>query len=565
MIDRFNGNPMSTCRNKACDRQCHCLEKLKTRAKSGDLSSGDQDECLVHWKCDCRTGVLCTHHRTKPDLVIIRYKHIDKNWSVGSGFHSLYEQAKQWFSLYEQQRKKALERCGSCWTKFKTRKEKEGRKSTYCPKGCQCHCGSNEKCYVHFNCGCLDMGLCGFHEKKRPDIAVALYNALPPNEPAKLMLSNCFIRANIDRFKYKRKGRKPKELRIATVLAERKPRIQKQSSDIAPGKKESAGVFTSDALSGGQERIASVNIDAKLQLTSRLRSAAAEKGKENRSSLASEMEQKIPSYKRYLASQNLSSSCSRNYLSRLNAFLAFLKESSKNYLPLSAATKNQPVADLKLHLEKNNLKAATINSYLSAIDSFYTFLGVGASNVSRDEPAQGVPRTLTKKEQKKFLQAIEVTRRVKDKAIASLLFHTGIRLSECSQLELSDVYIKGRNARVVIRDEEGRKNREIPLNAALCQTIGDWVIERQRKYAGKSVETQLFLNPQGNRMAPYPIYMIIRKIGQECGLELSPHMLRDTAVRNFMKEKNDVHEVAQFAGHRSLNSTRKYLTGSKVR
>lgn len=567
MIDRFNGNAISTCRNKTCDRQCKCLEKLKDRTKSRDFSSADQDECFVHWKCDCRRGTLCTHHRTKPDLVVIRYSNVDKNWSLGSGFYSLYEQAKQWHALYEKQRKKALEHCGSCWTKLKSRKDKEGRKSTYCPKGCQCHCGDGYACYVHFNCGCLDMTLCRFHEKKRPDIAVALYNALPPSEPAKLMLSNSFIRANIDRLKYKRKGRKPKELKIVATVAELKPRTQEKGNDTASDKKRSAPAFPSAALSVGQkeENITSIEIDAKLQLSSKSISAPPEKGVEKRFSLAGEFEEKIPLYKKHLANENLSSSSSRNYVSRLNAFVAFLKASSKNYSPLSAATKNQPVADLKRHLEKKNMKPATINSYLSAIDSFYTFLGVGASNASRDEPAQSVPSTLTKNEQRKFLRAVELTRRVKDKAIANLLFHTGLRLSECSQLEISDVYVTGHSARVVIRDHEGGKDRAIPLNTDLRQTIAEWLLERKMKYAGKVVESKLFLNPQGKKMPPNSMYEVIRKIGRECGLELTPHMLRDTAVRNFMKCENDVSAIAKLAGHRSLNSTKKYLVDSKRR
>jgi integrase len=58
---------------------------------------------------------------------------------------------------------------------------------------------------------------------------------------------------------------------------------------------------------------------------------------------------------------------------------------------------------------------------------------------------------------------VELTRRKKNRAIATLLFYTGMRLSECANLELGDIFVVGRKTRAIIRYGKGGRYRVRPL------------------------------------------------------------------------------------------------------
>lgn len=275
--------------------------------------------------------------------------------------------------------------------------------------------------------------------------------------------------------------------------------------------------------------------------------------------LAGELELKLPEYKKWLTKQKLSLHSARNYVSRVTGFISILRQLDFDYPALSPETKDIPVRDLKKHLKRTaKVKPATLNSYLAAIDNFYGFLGLGHAEVLREDLPQEAPQGLSPKEQKKFLRAVELARRPKDKAIATLLFYTGMRLAEAASLELDDVFVTGRKARVIVRSGKGDRYREVPLNSAVCDAMQTWLAERKEKFAGKGVASAVFLNPQGNPMAPNAIYEVIRRLGRDAGLEISPHTLRHTCLTALIRKQNDVILVADIAGHRSLNTTRRY-------
>ena len=133
-----------------------------------------------------------------------------------------------------------------------------------------------------------------------------------------------------------------------------------------------------------------------------------------------------------------------------------------------------------------------------------------------------------------------------------------MRLSECANLELDDLFVIGRKTRAVIRYGKGDRYREVPLNSAVCEAMQAWLAERKDKYAGKPVASAVFLNPQGKPMLPNSIYEVIRKIGRDASIELSPHSLRHTCLTTLIRKQNDVILVADIAGHKSLNTTRRY-------
>lgn len=276
------------------------------------------------------------------------------------------------------------------------------------------------------------------------------------------------------------------------------------------------------------------------------------------------LEASFARYEKYLSwlkRQPLSDQTRRAYRSRLNHFLGFLGSSGEDIRKLieNERERTHVMREYKKHL-KQELKSrpTTVNAYLTAIDHFFQFQGALPSKVAREDLPQEAPRALSKEEQKRFLRAVAGCRRSKDRAVAVLLFYTGMRIGECAALDEGDVAIAGRKNRVIVRNGKGDRYREIPLNAEAKEAVRDWLMERNAKFDGKRTDEALFLNPQGRRLSTASLDLIIRKIGQSCGVVLSAHVLRHTCLTNLVRNGNDLVLVAEIGGHKRLETTRKY-------
>jgi site-specific recombinase XerD len=177
--------------------------------------------------------------------------------------------------------------------------------------------------------------------------------------------------------------------------------------------------------------------------------------------------------------------------------------------------------------------------------------------VQREDLPQQAPRALTEEEQKRFLRAVERSPSRRDQAIASLLFYTGLRVGECAALDQSDVLVSARKGTVVVRQGKRDTYREVPLNAAARKALDTWSAERKDRYSN-SDDPAFFLNRQGQRLSQRAIDLLLRKLGQEADVTLSAHILRHTCLTNLVRNGTDLVLVAEIAGHRRLETTRRY-------
>ncbi len=216
------------------------------------------------------------------------------------------------------------------------------------------------------------------------------------------------------------------------------------------------------------------------------------------------------------------------------------------------------IRDYKTYLKtERQPKPTSVNLALAAIDHFHQFIGNDRPQVQRESLPAQAPRALKPEEQNAFLRAIERTSSVRDRAIAQLLFYTAIRLGECAVLNLDDVRVSARKGVVVIRSGKGDTYREIPLNTEVREALRIWLKERSKRFSQTS-DPAVFLNPKGKRLSARSIDLIIRRIGADANLELSAHILRHTCLTNLVRRGNDLVLVAEIAGHKRLETTRRY-------
>lgn len=246
------------------------------------------------------------------------------------------------------------------------------------------------------------------------------------------------------------------------------------------------------------------------------------------------------------------------YGQQVRAFLAWLGESA-----VAAAValgdgpaRDHAVRDYKAHLKTvRRLRPSSVNLALAAIDHFYRYLGRDMPSVRREELAQAAPRALSVEEQRALLRAGEQAS-ARNRAIVTLLLFSALRLSELAALGLDDVRLSARKGLVLVRSGKGDAFREVPLNAETRSAVEEWLAVREDVVV--EGERPLFLGRTGRRLSSRSIDSVVRSAGEVAGIALSAHVLRHTCVTNLVRQGHDLVLVAELAGHRRLETTRRY-------
>jgi site-specific recombinase XerD len=265
-----------------------------------------------------------------------------------------------------------------------------------------------------------------------------------------------------------------------------------------------------------------------------------------------------------LADQPLSTRTREAYLAAVTAFLAWLAERDSGPGDALAAPRARDLAarDYKRHMKVDRgLSPASVNQALAGMDNLFRFLGLGAAIVRREELPRSAPRALDVEQQRLLMRAAEEST-PRDRAIVALLLFTGLRLSEAAALQVADVRSSARKGLVVVRSGKGDAYREVELNALVRAMLDEW-IDARKKIAGKA-ETRFFVSRTGTALSSRSIDLAVRRVAARARLELSAHVLRHTFVTGLVRAGNDLVLVAELAGHRRLETTRRYSLPSKA-
>jgi len=275
----------------------------------------------------------------------------------------------------------------------------------------------------------------------------------------------------------------------------------------------------------------------------------------------------VAAYEAWLGRQPLADRSRDAYLAQVRFFVSWLAGSEHGGQALTEPNvRDWAVRDYKRHVKTSKQWAPTsVNQALAAIDNFYRSLGAGRPEVPREDLAQVAPRALGEDEQRRFLRTVEGCPSARDRAIATVFFYTGLRLSELAALEVADLSISARRGRLRVRSGKGDAYREVPLNSACRIAIDEWAKARAGQLAmvaeGDTAPAEtgaLWLSRAGSAMSARAVDLIIRRLAKDANLELSAHTLRHTAVTNLIRSGADVVMVAEIAGHRRLDTTRRY-------
>lgn len=272
-------------------------------------------------------------------------------------------------------------------------------------------------------------------------------------------------------------------------------------------------------------------------------------------------------YEGWLDRQPLSENTRRTYRTRVRGFLKYITATPAEYGdPLSDEhARDYAARDYKTHLKTvGKAKPSSINLTLAAVDNFYRFQGMGKPNVRREDLPGVAPSALSPEGQKRFLRAVERGGSARDRAVARMLFFAGLRVSELVGLDVGDVSVSARKGRIVVRSGKGDAYREVALNAEVREALERWLEKRDGFPNAES--PALLLNRRGGRLSSRAVGLIVRSFGEEANLDrpVSAHVLRHTCMTNLVRAGNDLVMVAEIAGHKRLETTRRYSLPSEA-
>jgi len=160
----------------------------------------------------------------------------------------------------------------------------------------------------------------------------------------------------------------------------------------------------------------------------------------------------------------------------------------------------------------------------------------------------------TSERQRKYNQKT----RGRDLAILTLMLNTGIRVSECNGLDLTDVDFHV-NSLTIVRKGGGQDI--IYFNDDVAEVLKDYINgEREYIIPVEGHETALFYSLQGKRISVDAIENLVKKYAKMVvpNKKITPHKLRSTYGTALYRETGDIRLVADVLGHENINTTIDY-------
>lgn len=147
--------------------------------------------------------------------------------------------------------------------------------------------------------------------------------------------------------------------------------------------------------------------------------------------------------------------------------------------------------------------------------------------------------------------------KLRDVALLTLLLGTGIRVSECVGLDISDVNFEVNGIKI---RRKGGYEAVIYFGNEVETALLDYLEERNHIIPAEGHENALFLSLQNRRMAVRSVENLVKKYSSRVTTlkKITPHKLRSTYGTNLYQESGDIYLVADVLGHKDVNTTRKH-------
>lgn len=220
-----------------------------------------------------------------------------------------------------------------------------------------------------------------------------------------------------------------------------------------------------------------------------------------------------------------------------------------------------------VHLSESGISANSQARFISSVKGFYKYLALEEYRDSNPAELLNAPRLsrklpvyLEEEEVAAMINSVDLSKPegMRNKAILESLYGCGLRVSELTNLRISDLFFKEDIIRVT---GKGNKERLVPINALAQKRINLYCNEvRVHQEIVRGQEDFVFLNRRGKKLSRAMIFNIVKEAASKAGIrkEISPHTFRHSFATHLVKHGADLRAVQEMLGHESITTTEIY-------
>lgn len=217
-------------------------------------------------------------------------------------------------------------------------------------------------------------------------------------------------------------------------------------------------------------------------------------------------------------------------------------------------------------LSDHDISAKSQARILSGVRAFYRYLVLdGYLDVDPTELLesphlpQHLPEYLSTEEVDALENSIDLTSNEghRNRAIIEVFFSCGLRVSELTNLKLSDLFLPQGFIRV---NGKGGKQRLVPISERAIHELELWFDDRRQMNIKPGEEDYVFLNRRGHHLTRTMILIMVKRQAEAAGIKktISPHTLRHSFATALLKGGADLRIIQELLGHADLGTTEIY-------
>ena len=217
-------------------------------------------------------------------------------------------------------------------------------------------------------------------------------------------------------------------------------------------------------------------------------------------------------------------------------------------------------------LHDRKLAASTIARHLVAIKMFFRYLvleGILVDSVAdlMNSPKlwQNLPKVMSPETVNRLIAGPTVGDKcpLRDRALLCMLYATGCRASEISNMKISDVRLEEKYCRCL---GKGNKERIVGLNPVARLALEAYLAHERPQMAKKRESDWLFVTRRGTGLTRIMIWQLVKKYAARagCSNQVSPHTFRHSFATHMLAGGAEIRALQELLGHANIATTQIY-------
>lgn len=274
----------------------------------------------------------------------------------------------------------------------------------------------------------------------------------------------------------------------------------------------------------------------------------------------------LKSFKSYLRlERSLSGNTIEAYIHDVDMLIQFFNSSSSKR-DLSDVSPDD-LKEFLVWINELGMLPPTQARVLSGLKAFFKFLLLDnhikvdpSALIESPKTSRKLPDTLSIIEINKLIEAIDLSKAegMRNKAMLELLYGCGLRVSELTNLKISNLFLDIDFIKIL---GKGDKERLVPIGSEAIKFLRIFIEEIRVHIAVKpGKEDFVFLNMRGSPISRVMVFLIIKDLAKKAGINksISPHTFRHSFATHLIEGGADLRAVQEMLGHESITTTEIY-------